>query len=215
MVGTKHLVFLAVVLYARVSSAFPGIYEEVDEQFEGHHHGHHLPPATSYATISTTHVKVQHPQAAAAPPKYATPYKYEYLAQPQVAYKYISLPSSVALQQAAGKYEEPSTPGYKYLAASPTYKYVQPPAVTTEPEAAEEPTNSLKFALKYEQNSFKQQQLQDAAAAQQAAEYEQPAIQYKYVAVPTYKYVQQAPEYDDRQQVSHAEYADDKHQLYQ
>lgn len=144
-----------------------------------------------------------------------SPKQYEYLTQPQVAYKYISLPSAVALQQAAGKYEEPSTPGYKYLAASPTYKYVQPPAVTTEPEAAEVPTNSLKFALKYEQNSFKQQQLQDAAAAQEVAEYEQPAVQYKYVAVPAYKYVQQVPEYDDHQQVSHADFGDDKHQLYQ
>lgn len=140
------------------------------------------------------------------------PWQYEYLSQPQVAYKYISLPSAVALQQAAGKYEEPSTPGYKYLAASPTYKYVQPPAVTTEPEAAEVPTNSLKFALKYEQNSFKQQQLQEAAAAQQAAaEYEQPAVQYKYVAVPAYKYVQQVPEYGDHQQ----DFGDGKHQLYQ
>lgn len=106
-----------------------------------------------------------------------------------MTYKYISLPSAVALQQSS-KFEEPSTSGYKYLAASPTYKYVQPPAVTTEPEAAEEPTNSLKYALKYEQNSFKQEQEQQQFQQQ---EYEQPAVQYKYIAVPSYKYVQQVP----------------------
>lgn len=131
--------------------------------------------------------------------------QYEYLTQPQMAYKYVSLPSPVGLQLSgsggggvvggAGKYEQPSTPGYKYLAASPTYKYVQPPAVTTEPEAAEVPTNSLKYALKYEQNSFKQEQQQLLRQQQQQLEqdYEQPAVQYKYVAVPSYKYVQQVP----------------------
>ncbi|XP_025197079.1 vacuolar protein-sorting-associated protein 36-like isoform X2 [Melanaphis sacchari] len=212
MVGTRHLVFLAAcVLYARSSAASP-VYQE-DDHFDGHLHEHHHgpPPATSYATISTTHVKVQHPPA--APTKYATPYK-EYLTQPQVAYKYISLPSPVALQQ-SGKFEEPSTPGYKYLAASPTYKYVQPPAVTTEPEAAEEPTNSLKYALKYEQNSFKQEQEQQQFQQQ---EYEQPTIQYKYIAVPSYKYVQQVaaePEYgqhhQQQQQVASSyDYTDDK-----
>lgn len=138
--------------------------------------------------------------------------QYEYLQQPQMAYKYVSLPSVLSLQQAsAGKYEQPSTPGYKYLAASPTYKYVQPPTVTTEPEAAEEPTNTLKHAFKYEQNRFKQEQLQ------QQEDYEQPAVQYKYVAVPSYKFAQQAtavdPEYNGQQhhalQVSY-DYGDEK-----
>lgn len=112
--------------------------------------------------------------------------QYEYLMRPQMTYKYVSLPSAVVLQQQSGggKYEEPSTPGYKYLAASPTYKYVQPPAVTTEPEAAEEPTNTLKYAFKYEQNAFKQQQ------QQQRELYEQPVVRYKYVAVPSYEYAQ-------------------------
>ncbi|KAE9532694.1 hypothetical protein AGLY_009775 [Aphis glycines] len=219
MVGTRHLVFLAVyALCAQSSSASP-VYQEDDGHYDGHIHEHHHgpPPATSYATISTTHVKVQHPQA--APTKYATPYKQEYLTQPQVAYKYISLPSAVALQQ-SGKFEEPSTSGYKYLAASPTYKYVQPPAVTTEPEAAEEPTNSLKYALKYEQNSFKQEQEQQQQLQQQfqQQEYEQPAVQYKYIAVPSYKYVQQVaaePEYgqhhQQQQQVASSyDYTDDK-----
>lgn len=120
--------------------------------------------------------------------------QYEYLTQPQMAYKYISLPSSIVLQQHAGdNYKEPSTPGYKYLAASPTYKYVQPPVVTTEPEVAEEPTNSLKYALKYEQNTFKQEQLQQQQQHEQEQEYENPAVQYKYIAVPSYKYVQQVP----------------------
>ncbi|KAL5244164.1 hypothetical protein ACI65C_011574 [Semiaphis heraclei] len=215
MVGTRHLMFLVVfTLYAQLSTASP-VYQE-DDHYDGHHHG--PPPATSYATISTTHVKVQHPQA--APTKYVTPYKHEYIAQPQMTYKYISLPSAVALQQ-SGKFEEPSTSGYKYLAASPTYKYVQPPAVTTEPEAAEEPTNSLKYALKYEQNSFKQEQEQQQQLQQQfqQQEYEQPAVQYKYIAVPSYKYVQQVPaepEYgqhhqQQQQQVAVSyDYTDDK-----
>lgn len=196
-------VFLTVyALYAQSLAASP-VYQE-DDHYDHHEHHHGPPPATSYATISTTHVKVQHP-----PAKYATPYKHEYLSQPQVAYKYISLPSAVALQQ-SGKFEEPSTSGYKYLAASPTYKYVQPPAVTTEPEAAEEPTNSLKYALKYEQNSFKQEQQQQL----QQQDYEQPAVQYKYIAVPSYKYVQQVatePEYGQQQQhaVSY-DYTEDK-----
>jgi len=117
--------------------------------------------------------------------------------QPRTAYKYISLSEALALQQQAnggggGKYEEPSTPGYKYLAASPTYKYVQPPAVTTEPEAAEEPTNSLKYALKYEQNP--------------QHEHEQPAVRYKYVAVPSYEYAQQ-------QQAAVPEYGQHRHRL--
>lgn len=214
MVGTRHLVFLAVyALYAQSSAAYP-VYQE-DDHYDGHDHGHHhgLPPATSYATISTTHVNVQHPQA--APTKYATPYKHEYLTQPQMAYKYISLPSAIALQQPLGKLEEPSTSGYKYLAASPTYKYVQPPAVTTEPEAAEEPTNSLKYALKYEQNSFKQEQEQQQQLQQQfqQQEYEQPAVQYKYIAVPSYKYVQQVPaepEYGQQQAAVSYDYTDDK-----
>lgn len=60
----------AVVMYARSSVAWP-VYQE--EHYEGQHEHHGLPPATSYATISTTHVKVQHPPA--APSKYATPYK--------------------------------------------------------------------------------------------------------------------------------------------
>lgn len=135
--------------------------------------------------------------------------QYEYLTQPQMVYKYISLPSLPA----AAKYEGPSTPSYKYLAASPTYKYVQPPAVTTEPEAAEEPTNSLKYAFKYEQNAFdkeqrqlqlhQQQQQQQLHAA--AAAYEQPtAVQYKYVAVPSYRYVQQVAPAEYEQQVSSA-----------
>lgn len=127
-----------------------------------------------------------------------------------MTYKYVSLPSAVALPQ-SGKFEEPSTTGYKYLAASPTYKYVQPPTVTTEPEAAEEPTNSLKYALKFEQNSFKQEQQQQ----QQQQEYEQPAVQYKYIAVPSYKYLQQAtaPEYGHHQLPAAAvsyDYTDDK-----
>jgi len=114
-----------------------------------------------------------------------------------MTYKYVSLPSAVS------KYEEPSTPGYKYLAASPTYKYVQPPAVTTEPEAAEEPTNALKYAFKYEQNAFKQQQQQ---------EYEQPAVRYKYVAVPSYEYARRASEYEQQQRLAGGasyDYADD------
>lgn len=127
----------------------------------------------------------------------------------------MSVPAAVSLQHAGGednvKYEEPSTPNYKYLAASPTYKYVQPPAVTTEPEAAEEPTNSLKYALKYERNAYRQEQ-------DQQQEYEQqPAVRYKYVAVPTYKYVPQAvPEYGQHQLAAAAsyDYADDKQQYW-
>lgn len=62
-------VLLAVGLYARASVALPVYHEDYD--YDGHHgHGHHAPPpATSYATVSTTHVKVQHPPA--APPKYS------------------------------------------------------------------------------------------------------------------------------------------------
>lgn len=140
----------------------------------------------------------------------------------------MSLPSS-AVQAALqpGKYDEPSKPSYKYLAASPTYKYVQPPAVTTEPEAAEVPTNALKYAFKYEQNAFKQeqqqlrlQQQQQQQLQQQQQDYEQPAVQYKYVAVPSYKFVQQAAaEYGHQlaapQQpapVSSYDYTDDKQQ---
>lgn len=135
--------------------------------------------------------------------------QYEYLTQPQMTYKYISLPSSIALQQHAGvKYEEPSTPSYKYLAASPTYKYVQPPAVTTEPEAAEEPTNPLKYAFKHQQNSFKQEQLQQQQQHEQEQEYEHPGVQYKYIAVPSYKYVQQAPA------AASYDYTDDKQQYW-
>lgn len=138
----------------------------------------------------------------------------------------------MAALQPGGKYDEPSTPGYKYLAASPTYKYVQPPAVTTEPEAAEVPTNALKYAFRYEQNAFKQeQQLAQQQQQQQQddeQQYEQPAVQYKYIAVPSYKYVQQAaaaPEYGQLLQLSQAaaaghapaaaasyDYTDDKQQ---
>lgn len=142
--------------------------------------------------------------------------QYEYVQQPQMAYKYVSLPSILSLQPQvpAVKYEQqPSTPGYKYLAASPVYKYVQPPTVTTEPEAAEEPTNSLKYALKYEQNTFKQEQLRQD-------DYEQPAVQYKYVAVPSYKYVQHVaaaatadPEYGGQHRLQATyDYADEKQQ---
>lgn len=59
-------VFLTVGLYVRASMAVPVYHEDYD--YSGHGH-HALPPATSYATISTTHVKVQHPPV--APPKYS------------------------------------------------------------------------------------------------------------------------------------------------
>lgn len=70
-------VFLIVALYARASAALPpSVYHQVDHDYDepAQHHRHHVPPpATSYATISTTHVKVQHPPA--SPAKYSTPYK--------------------------------------------------------------------------------------------------------------------------------------------
>lgn len=146
--------------------------------------------------------------------------QYEYLTQPQIAYKYISIPSSAAIVTLpAGKSEaqqpQPSVMGFKYLAASPTYKYVQPPAVTTEPEAAEEPTNPLKFAFKYQQNAFKQEQQLEQQQDEQADFNEQPAVQYKYIAVPAYKYVQQqaAPEYGQLQAAATYDYGDDKQQF--
>lgn len=70
-------VFMVVVAVHASATAASPVYHE--EHYDGHHDDghHHLshgpPPATSYATISTTHVKVQHPPA--APPKHVSPYK--------------------------------------------------------------------------------------------------------------------------------------------
>ncbi|XP_050431998.1 uncharacterized protein LOC126840363 [Adelges cooleyi] len=179
-----NLVHLTAVLCCTIATTMA-----LPPSYPGDLYEHHA-PATSYATISTTHVKVQHPPA--APAKYESPYKYEYLTKPlQPEYKYISLPASAY----SGKFEETNaTPNYKYLAASPTYKYVQPPAVSSEPEDEEEDqATALKYAYKYE-NLYKDQ-LPKA--------YEQPAVQYKYIAVPSYKYVSE-PKYDysndDKQQ---------------
>ncbi|XP_050538393.1 uncharacterized protein LOC126903886 [Daktulosphaira vitifoliae] len=181
--AVNNMVRLIVVLCATIV----GIYALPPSYSAGHYD--HYAPATSYATISTTHVKVHHPPA--TPQKYETPYKYEYLDKPliQPEYKYISLPAAPAF---AGKLEDAnSTPGYKYLAASPTYKYVQPPAVNSEPEEEEDgQTEALKYAYKYE-NLYKEP-LQKIPQT-----YEQPAVQYKYITVPSYKYIQQQqPEYD-------------------
>lgn len=66
-------VILAVALCAWSCTALPVYHEDHYEGEQIHEHHHGLPPATSYATISTTHVKVQHP--AESQTKYATPYK--------------------------------------------------------------------------------------------------------------------------------------------
>lgn len=67
-------VILATALCVLASEALP-VFQEEYGGYDGHQHEHHAPPpATSYATISTTHVKVQHPPASY--PKYASsPYK--------------------------------------------------------------------------------------------------------------------------------------------
>lgn len=102
-------VLLAVGLYARASVALPVYHEDFD--YDGHHghHGHHaLPPATSYATISTTHVKVQHPPA--APPKYSTAVAAPYKVSETVTATVFGRAHSTYLKRAGKTKREPDTP---------------------------------------------------------------------------------------------------------